>query len=173
MENSMNTPNLKHLPPGWLTLEEAELLFRIASACRGDILEVGCYKGRSTVVLAQTGRIVHSVDSFKDFVKADLSGETVKLEFLANTKAFHNVRLYHTKVENWKVVPCGFCYLDGDHTYEGTISQICIAKKCEPTWIAVHDVNDHGGGKEIKRACMEQLGEWEERVGRLAVFRND
>lgn len=164
--------NLKGLPQGWLTAEEATLLFKYANQCQGDILEVGCFKGRSTFVLAQTGRQVYSVDPFKNFAKADMTGTTILDEFLQNTKSFKNVSLFVGRIEDWKIGPVGFAYLDGDHTYKGTVSQIKIAKQCNPSIIALHDVNDKGGGLQVKRAALELLGNWIERVGRLAVFHN-
>ena len=165
-------PDLTHLPPGWLTDEEATLLFSSAERCTGDILEVGCFKGRSTVVLAQTGRKVYSVDPFKNFAKADLTGKSIIECFQENIRYLTNVELFIGRIEEWKVRPVGFAYLDGDHTYKGTLSQICIAKQCNPTLIALHDVNDKGGGLQVKRAALELLGNWTIRVGRLAVFNN-
>jgi SAM-dependent methyltransferase len=162
--------DMTDLPPGWLVKDEAELLYKYAMLCDGDILEVGCYKGRSTVVLAQTGRRVLSVDKFADFAKYDLSGEDIKKRFLDNTRHLPNVELFVGPVENWTPCPVGFAYLDGDHTYEGTKRQIQVAKLCHPTYIALHDVNDGGGGLQVKKACLELLGSWKERVGRLAVF---
>jgi hypothetical protein len=61
-------------------------------------------------------------------------------------------------------------YLDGDHTYQGTYNQIKVAQRCLPSIIAIHDVNDNGGGKMIKEAALSLLGPWNERVERLAVW---
>jgi SAM-dependent methyltransferase len=160
-----------YLPPGWLTPEEADLLDRMAGLCEGPILEVGCYKGRSTVLLASYGRPVYCVDPFSDFCKADLSGDQIEAEFRRNTAHLPNIKLFRQTVETWTPRDCGLCYLDGNHTYQGTVSQIKIAQFCRPQWIAVHDVNDRGGGKQVKQACLDLLGPWHERVGRLATFR--
>lgn len=162
--------DLSKLPPGWLTDEEAILLFKYAEVCQGDILEVGCYKGRSTVVLAQTGRKIFSVDPFKNFAKADMSGKEIERCFRENTAHLSSIELFVGSIEDWQTRSVGFAYLDGDHTYQGTISQIRIAKACSPQFIALHDVNDKGGGLQVKKACLELLGDWLERVGRLAVF---
>lgn len=168
---SSASPSLSGLPShGWLTKAEAELLFRCASQCEGAILEVGSYHGRSTVLLARTGRTIYAVEPFAGFCKNDMDGSFAERDFREATKSFPNVKLYKQKIETWNPLPCGFCYLDGDHSYEGTITQIKKALKCKPTWIAVHDVNDSGGGLRIKRACLELLGHWHERVERLAAF---
>lgn len=156
---------------GWLTVDEAHLLYRTAQKTSGPILEVGCYYGRSTVLLAGLGRVIHAVDPFLGFSNKDPSGDVAKKSFLKNTEAFPDVVLHKKDIRCWKPRPCGFAYLDGDHTYTGTVSQIKVALKCDPSWIAVHDVNDKGGGLEVKRACVELLGQWTERENRLAVFK--
>lgn len=57
--------------PGWLTRREASLLYTLARRCtgKGVILEIGSWKGKSTVCLAQGSRDgakaeVHAVDPF-------------------------------------------------------------------------------------------------------------
>lgn len=53
---------------GWLTPDEAALLFELASACPcgSNILEIGSYHGRSTIALAlgarQQGATVYAID---------------------------------------------------------------------------------------------------------------
>ena len=54
---------------GWLTDAEGELLFRLASRCtgRGVIVEVGSWKGKSTIALGRGSRAgvsatIHAVD---------------------------------------------------------------------------------------------------------------
>lgn len=183
---------------GWLTVDEAELLHKCCLETKGPILEVGCYKGRSTVLLAQTRKgqfdqdvidhvrisrdlttgprlnnyFIHCVDPFYNFSDEDPTGVCIQREFWHNLLDRHvdNVRLYSTKIEDWQPIPMGMCYLDGDHTFLGTMVQISKALQCKPTMIAIHDVNDSGGGAEVKRAAVQQLGQWLKRVGRLAVW---
>jgi hypothetical protein len=165
------TSILEGLPSnGWLTQEEADLLYKYAELCEGPILEVGSYHGRSTVLLSRLGRTVYAVDPFENFAKRDPSGNLTEAAFLQNTAGISNITLFRQKIEDWEVCPVGFAYLDGDHTYDGTIWQIQIAKKCKPKYIALHDVNDKGGGLQVKAAALRLLGHWLERSGRLAVF---
>lgn len=49
-----------NLPPGWLSDEEAEVLASLAT--NGLVMEFGSYTGRSTVAMAQTARLVVSID---------------------------------------------------------------------------------------------------------------
>lgn len=156
---------------GWLTRPEAELLWRTAPACAGPILEVGSYQGRSTCLLALLGRPVYAVDPFDGFC-AELSGDEVYGRLVSNLahRCLDNVTVFRQRVEDWTPRPCGFAYLDGDHTYEGTENQIAAALRCGAKVIAVHDVNDSGEGQRIKDAALHWLGSWRERVERLAVW---
>lgn len=156
---------------GWLTVEEARLLWKFASQFTGPILEVGCFKGRSTCLLAQLGRPLVCVDPFKGFHTDDPDGSKTRAAWYENVLTkYTNVLLFEGRIEEWQPVGIDFAYLDGDHTYNGTVCQILAAQTAKAKGIAVHDVNDSGGGTEVKRACLELLGPWDERVERLAVW---
>ena len=136
----------------------------------GPILEVGCYEGRSTCLLAATGRLVYAVDPFAGFSTQDPTGENTARIFLQNLsiRGLTSVILFQESIERWGPRPVGLAYLDGEHTYRGTLTQILTALKCNPSIIALHDVNDTGGGVEVKRAAEQILGPWAGRVERLA-----
>ena len=162
------------LPDGWLTEPEARLLWDTAQKAEGPILECGAYKGRSTVLLACTGRHVYTVDPFDGF-DSDLTGKEVETIFWNNLKGrgLHNVLLFRCRIETWGPLKVGFAYLDGEHTYKGTQAQIEKALQClttSPHYIGLHDVNDSGQGTEVKRAALEILGPWAERTERLAIW---
>lgn len=158
---------------GWLTEDEARLLWDKASLYDGPILEVGCYKGRSTVLLASLGRPVYAVDPFAGFSTDDPSGEGVKAEWMGNVYSrglSDVVQLFHRRVEDWAARPAGFAYLDGDHTYTGTLAQIRAALSCGARGVAAHDFNETGGGAEVRRACLQKLGTPAAQAGRLAYW---
>ncbi len=174
------------LPDGWLSKPEAEVLWKWVNLTEGPILEVGCYKGRSTILLAATGRAVCTVDPFNNFDSDDPGGMRIYREFYANVlergvsiavtgegddgPAPSGVTLWRQRIEDWAPRPIGFAYLDGDHTFDGTVAQVRTALACGASVIAAHDVNDRGEGKVVKRACLAHLGPWTERVERLAVW---
>lgn len=161
---------------GWLTRDEALLLWRTGQQCRGTVLEVGCYQGRSTCLLAGLGWPVVCVDPMDGF-DSEMTGDQIEglwRENLAGRGITHVV-LHRQRIEDWDPCPyaggIGLAYLDGDHTAAGTVSQIRQALRCRPEAVAIHDVNDDGGGLAVKRAALAMLGPWLERVGRLAVWR--
>lgn len=155
---------------GWLDAEEGQNLFTFALLTEGPILEVGSYHGKSAVLLAHLERPVICVDPFNNFDSDYPDGNHVHEKFLENTKDYPNITIHRMKIEDWTPQPVGFAYLDGDHTYEGTVRQIEIAMKCNPKYIAMHDVSDGGQGLEIKRAALERFGDWILRAGKMAVF---
>ena len=159
---------------GWLSKPEALLLWETARACKGPILEVGTYHGRSTVLLASLGRLVYSVDPFDGFDDGK-TGDEVQAAFNENinNRGLENVIQYRMLIEQWMQRwhrLCEFVYLDGNHTHQGTVNQIAAARHVKAKAIAIHDVNDGGEGAEIKRAVLEMLGPWRERVERLATW---
>lgn len=147
---------------GWLTVEEAELLVEYAE---GPIVEVGSYQGRSACLLALMGFDVHCIDPWPD--------EAVYLKFVANVRelGLRNVTWERVLVEDAATVQAETAYLDGDHTFNGTLDQITYAQKCGASIIAVHDVNDSGEGLAVKEAAVSTFGAWSDRVGRLAVWK--
>lgn len=157
---------------GWLTREEAWHLWSNVMQHTGPILEVGVYHGRSTVLLAATGRDVYAVDPFGGFSSDDPSGNKAYRAVTNNLLArkIGNVTIYVMKIEEWRVKPVGFAYLDGDHTAEGTHQQITIALKTGARCVAIHDVNDSGDGLRIKRVAEKVLGHNYKRVERLAIW---
>jgi hypothetical protein len=157
---------------GWLSYEEAQLLYLTAKRTEGPILEVGCYHGRSTALLASLNRPLFAVDPFAGFDSDDPTGQDTVRAFLSNLseRGIHNVQLFRDKIENWTTRQVGFAYLDGEHTYRGTLAQIDKALACGPAMLALHDVNDSGEGLEVKKAAVERLGPWVERIERMAVW---
>jgi hypothetical protein len=155
---------------GWLSHAEANLLWHEVQQTEGDILEVGSYCGRSTVLLAYLGRHVHAVDPHDDF-NPNMDTHATLLTNLRYFNVEEAVTVYRRRIEDWAPRPVGFAYLDGDHTYEGTLRQIEVALKCNPQIIAIHDVNDSGGGVGVRDAAVKILNQWNKRVERLAVWK--
>jgi len=164
---------------GWLYEDEARLLLAHARDTDGPILEVGSYCGRSTVLLASLGRSVHSVDPFDGF-HSDLTGDEIQERFWGNLQArgIRNVIQHRIHVERWPIFGCGFAFLDGDHSFEGTQRQIDAAVRSlilgRGDLLAVHDYAEDGGGALVAKAVdddkrIEVIG----RASRLVICRMD
>lgn len=157
---------------GWLTVEEARLLWDSALAAPyGPILEVGVYQGRSTCLLACLERPLWCVDPFFGFDSNDQQGHKTRDIWERNVRdrGFNNVTLFPVHIEQWPTqhVPITFAYLDGDHTYQGTQAQIGAALLAGAEHMCIHDYATSGGGLEVKRAIEDTNLKIKKIVGRM------
>lgn len=136
--NARHGDRYPHLTPlksidGWLSLDEADLLYRLARGVSHDcIVEIGSYRGRSTIALALGSAAGHNVkiyaiDPHEPF-KGPLGGTfgpDDRATFFHNmlaTKCYQNVSLVNLSSEiispGWKE-PVALLWIDGDHTMMG------------------------------------------------------
>ncbi len=116
---------------GWLRPDEARLLFESTVAAvrehPGAIVEIGSYRGRSTVLLACAartlggGRVVHAIDPHEGIVSPIAKAPPTWNTFMANVKAagvWNYVDPICKKAEDvdWKS-PIAVLYIDGLHDY--------------------------------------------------------
>jgi len=129
---------MSRLPDGWLNDNEADELRRLATA--KVVLELGAWKGRSTIVLAETARLVISIDKHGGISVAADSGSSLD-QYLANIKGIANIIPI---IGDWnQVVPFlvpvfGLVYVDGNHDAESAESDLLLASEFSCT-IAAHD----------------------------------
>jgi hypothetical protein len=119
---------------GWLGKSEAELLYGLAKGLSANncVVEVGAYRGRSTVALAFgsiAGRQapVYSIDPHEEFV-GPLGGRFGSIDRghfmqkMVELGLFHIVRLVNLSSDaiagRWSQ-PIGLLWVDGDHSYDG------------------------------------------------------
>jgi hypothetical protein len=132
---------------GWLGKEEAAFIFGLVD---GPWCEVGCWKGRSTVVLAQTHHPGWAVDSFKGSPGPDpTEGGGTYTEFLANIGPYTNVQILPYPYRGAApMVPdqLNFVFLDADHSYEATREAFLLySPKVEHGGhVAFHDAKGDG-----------------------------
>jgi len=102
-----------------------------------------------------------------------MSGDKIHRQFKANMaeRGLHNVILFRQSCRDWYVRPVGFAYLDGDHTREGTLEQIAVAKKASAQEVCIHDYDTNGGGLEIARAIRDSGIDLIRLVGTMAHCR--
>lgn len=118
---------------GMICAEEADLLFQTAAAVtQGVIVEVGSFRGRSTVALALGARAgiqptVYAIDPHEPF-RGVLGGEfgpedrAAFFRAMLDTGCYREVRLVNLSsavvTPGWSL-PVALLWIDGDHTYEG------------------------------------------------------
>ena len=112
--------------PGWLTRDQARVLFEAASAvgAGGTIVEIGSHQGRSTVVLAAaalTRCTVVAIDPFVDdwrYGRPDT--ESILRKHLEGTGVSAAVELQVTSSKEARAGwsrPIDLLYIDGKHDY--------------------------------------------------------
>jgi len=171
---------------GWLKAEEAELLFAAAASVRsGCIVELGSYRGRSTVALCAGsvagGKVpVFAVEPHEHFVgiKGGVFGAGDRRAFfktMLTTRFANIVRLINTTSQvispGWDK-PVSLLFIDGDHRYEAVLSDIHAWKPhLVPNALVIfNDANGAGTALVIKDMVRDGTLTPVQTVGRLAML---
>ncbi len=148
-------------PPGW---ERAELIrgwYRenearlLAELCTGPWCEIGCYEGRSTTILAETGETGFAIDTFQGSTEMPDDTDTYAA-FMRNVGDRENVIVIQQSFERAaRFVPqYGFSllHLDADHSYAGTerAFELYAPKLLRDGHVFFHDARG-GGWPEVER----------------------
>lgn len=128
---------MTELPEGWLTEREAAELRRLAQD--RTVLELGAWKGRSTVVLAEVARYVVSVDRHQG-INEDHPEDSLP-EYLGAVRGLQNVgiviaefRLFTPWLRAFDMV-----YVDGDHEFLSVEADALTARALATQVVAFHD----------------------------------
>ncbi len=110
-----------------ITVKEGELLYKLAMKPKGVIVEIGSWKGYSTIWLAkgsQSGRkvLVYAIDTFEGDIHKFVTGEGETFcEFSNNIKRARVLDVVYTMAmksedaeKDW-FLPIGLLFIDGDH----------------------------------------------------------
>lgn len=140
---------------GQILRREAVLLYKLASQVRnGCIVEIGSYRGKSTVTLALGTRAghqvpVYAIEPHEEFVGVlgGRFGAADRVAFFRNmsqAECLQTVRLINlasTAVAKGWDQPIGLLFIDGDHRYEGVKSDFegFAPWVCEGGIVAFHD----------------------------------
>ncbi len=121
--------------PGWLGKKEAYILFALAGYCSntGTIVEIGSYKGRSTIALASGAPedvVINAIDPHtgtNSDVDLGLNVDTFQ-EFLENTKQFKNIHaireLSVDATQDDSVKAIQLLFIDGWHSEQAVDNDI-------------------------------------------------
>ena len=163
---------------GWTTEEELHELFNAARQCdpRGVIVEIGCYKGRSTLALAYgsksgLGITVHTIDIFTDFASppvrrtGKIDGQKFKGDFLR--EAMKNIA-DHRMIDIVNIIqglseevgkkwdkPISVLFIDGDHELESVRTDFNLFSPfvIKGGVIMLHDVGYFPGPYEVAKSA--------------------
>lgn len=168
---------------GWYDRNEAELLYRL---CDGGWCEVGCWRGLSTVILAQTGHPGWAVDWFKGSSEHQGKPTNTYDDFMRYIAPYDNVTVLPYRYQDCvdEVPSVRFLHLDAEHTYEATAEcwGLYAPKVVKGGHLVLHDAFTQTGRKiegspwpGVTRWAleMEQHPDWDlvDHVGRSAAFR--
>jgi predicted O-methyltransferase YrrM len=140
--------------PGWLTDDEGEALYELARACtgKGVIVEIGSFKGKSTVCLglgSQAGASVpiYAVDphqerfpEFKTNVQRAGIDELIRpVPSLSQAAAEE----FHEPIE--------LLFVDGSHEYDLVLEDFekWVPKVVDGGWVAFHDTTWTAGPRKV------------------------
>ena len=144
--------------PGFLTEREARFLALVAACApaQGTILEIGSYKGKSTVGLASIaqryglGPVVavdpHSAPAVTDFGHGSQQSSwddfRASLRRAGVEQSVEAHRAYSRDLAPGWTRPIRFLWIDGDHTYQGAKEDIDLFRKhlTPGAIVAMHDV---------------------------------
>lgn len=132
-------------PQGWLSAAEANELQRLAAGL--TVLEIGVWKGRSTVSLAAVAAHVISVDWFRgDGFTGPANTLPECWQNLIDHQVLDRVQLcvgdFRTVIPQLKLDNVGLVFYDADHTYAATrdaFEALLAAGLTARVPIAVHD----------------------------------
>jgi len=158
--------------PGKLYLTEPSLLWYFGKKCtgKGAILEIGSWKGKSTMLLARgsmknSNSKVYAVDTFEGTKENSMKKIDTFEDFKENIKK--------ANVENLVIPLVGFSsdickkfkepieilFIDGDHSYEGVLGDIdnWAPKIISGGWILFHDTSSKSVMKAVNQKIISSM----------------
>jgi MMP 1-O-methyltransferase len=141
--------------PGWLTDEEGEALYELARGCRGDgvIVEIGSWKGKSTVCLglgSQAGASVpiYAVDPHADHRFGDFKQN---VERAGLTDLVRPIASLSQAAADDFDEPIAVLFVDGSHEYDLVLEDFekWVPKVIDGGWVAFHDTTWTEGPRKV------------------------
>jgi SAM-dependent methyltransferase len=161
------------LPDGWLAPDEADELRRLAAG--KTVLELGAWKGRSTVVMAEVARYVVSIDRHQGI--PEVGDEDSLPDYLDAVRGLPNVAIVVSTFKEFLPllgVVFDVAYIDGNHDSNSVEEDTLLA--CQHLYyssgiLIFHDW-DFGSVREGVRRAIG-LREPDSLVGSVAAFTVD
>jgi predicted O-methyltransferase YrrM len=141
--------------PGWLTDEEGEALYDLAKACtgRGVIVEIGSWKGKSTICLGLGSRAGAGVRIFAIDPHADNRfGEfKTNVDRAAVADLVTPVAALSQPAADGFDEPVELLFVDGSHDYDLVLEDFekWVPKVVDGGWVAFHDTTWTAGPRKV------------------------
>ena len=141
--------------PGWLTDEEGEALYELARACtgKGVIVEIGSWKGKSTVCLglgSQAGAAVpvYAIDPHTDYRFGDFK---TNVDRAGIAELVRPVPSLSQAAADGFDEPIELLFVDGSHEYELVLEDFerWVPKVVDGGWVAFHDTTWTRGPRKV------------------------
>jgi MMP 1-O-methyltransferase len=141
--------------PGWLTDEEGEALYELARSCRGDgvIVEIGSWKGKSTVCLglgSQAGNNVpiYAIDPHADYRFGDFKDNIERAGIAGLVRPIAS--LSQPAADGFDE-PIELLFVDGSHEYDLVLEDFekWVPKVVDGGWVAFHDTTWTAGPRKV------------------------
>jgi MMP 1-O-methyltransferase len=164
--------------PGMLTASEVDCLYRLGQVnhCQGVIVEIGSFKGKSTIALARGAAATHqttvyAIDPHRIQPEEGYLEDT-EAEFLANIKSagvdeqvVPMIMTSEAAAKGWDK-PVRLLWIDGDHRYEPSKLDFTLWEPhvVEGGIIAMHDTIRKKGPKRVLWENVFRSGRFQEIV---------
>jgi len=141
--------------PGWLTDEEGEALYELARSCSGDgvIVEIGSWKGKSTVCLglgsqAGAGLPIYAIDPHTDHRFGDFKTNIERAGIADLVRPIAS--LSQPAAEEFDE-PIELLFVDGSHEYDLVLEDFekWVPKVVDRGWVAFHDTTWTDGPRKV------------------------
>ena len=147
---------------GWLSDEESATLYDLARRCtgRGVIVEIGSFKGRSTVSLALGTREGASLPIFAIDPHRGPSYEEFRENIRRAGVEDQVTQVRQASQEALAAIgdhPIELLFIDGNHTYDMVLQDFAlfVPRVVEGGWVAMHDtISSFPGSKRVAEQLM-------------------
>jgi predicted O-methyltransferase YrrM len=166
--------------PGWLTDEEGEALYELARSCtgKGVIVEIGSWKGKSTVCLgigSQEGERVpvYAIDPHADYRFGDFKTNVERARIAELVRPIAS--LSQTAADRFEE-PIELLFVDGSHEYDLVLEDFekWVPKVVDGGWVAFHDTTWTAGPRKVVGQAVYRSRRFKDTrfvVGSLTVAR--
>jgi predicted O-methyltransferase YrrM len=141
--------------PGWLTDEEGEALYGLAKKCtgRGAIVEIGSWKGKSTICLglgslAGRGVRIFAIDPHADYRFGDFQANVERAGIADLVTPIASLsQPAATEFDE----PVELLFVDGSHEYDLVLEDFekWVPKVVDGGWVAFHDTTWTAGPRKV------------------------